>query len=189
MRLTKIIAAASILFFTILPALAGEMPPAPNGYSWVKCGEIKGAFLMPMGWYFKKGQKGVTQGYIFSKENIDESEEYFVGLSVNVVKNISQKTGIRPSSYANEFINQAIAKNEIFKSPWVTNREPFKSYGVVVLNRNDAKGDFITHNLAIANDTTGTLYLLVFESPAKTWESSWKIAEPMLKKFMLDDTI
>ncbi len=49
---------------------------------------------------------------------------------------------------------------------------PFQVYGVVLLNRDRQKGDFITHNLAIANDQTGTIYLLIFESPAKSREAS-----------------
>jgi hypothetical protein len=50
-------------------------------------------------------------------------------------------------------------------------------------------GKFTVHNLLIANNNTGTLYLVMFEAPSAEWTETWKIAEPMLKYLYIDDAI
>ena len=189
MNIIKASFATLVILLISFSAIATELPPPPSGYSWVSCNEIKGAFLMPQGWHFKKGSQGDTLGYFITKENIDEKGEFFTGLSVNVIPNIPQKKGISPSDYADTYIKTASDEREIFKKPWASTMGPFQGYGVVLVNRDSQKGDYITHNLAIANDRTGTLYLLTFESPAKAWDSSWSIGKPMLQRFLIDDTI
>ena len=69
LRNLKLVLLALLVPFSVF---ATELPSPPNGYSWVSCKEIKGAFLMPLGWHFKKGMQGETLGYFFTKENIDE---------------------------------------------------------------------------------------------------------------------
>ena len=51
--------------------------------------------------------------------------------------------------------------------------------------RNDSINPLTIDNLAVANDRTGTLYLLVFESPEDTWDAAWEVAAPMLKRFLI----
>ncbi len=170
-------------------AAALEIPPPPDGYSWASCPEIKGAFLMPMGWYFKKEQQGDTLGYFITQENIDETGGFRTGVSVNVIPDIPRKKGMPASIYAAGYIRTAIAEREVFKKPWFSTMGPFNGHGVVLLNRDIQKGDYITHNLAISNDQTGTLYLITFESPAALWESTWPIAEPIFRRFVINDTI
>jgi len=189
MKILKACLAILVVLLTACNAIATELPPPPEGYSWVHCDEIKGAFLMPIGWHFKKHKQGDKLGYFITEENIATKGEFLTGLSVNVIPEISQKNGMPPSIYANTYIKTAIIEKEIFKKPWATTMGPFQAYGVVLLNRDHHKGDFITHNLAIANDQTGTLYLLIFESPAKSWEASWAVAKPMLQRFLIDDSI
>ena len=178
-----------IVLLSVTSSLSTELPPPPSNYDWVNCTEIKGAFLKPIGWYYKQVKQDDILGYFITKENIDEKGEYLTGLFVNVIPQIPQKKGMSSSNYAKAFIETAISEKEIFKKPWTNSMGPFQAYGVALLNRDSQKGDFITHNLAIANDQTGTIYLLIFESPAESWESSWKVAEPMLQRFLIDDTI
>lgn len=189
MNINKASLTTLVFLLITFSAIATELPPPPSGYSWVSCTEIKGAFLMPQGWHFKKGSEGDTLGYFITKENINEIGEFFTGLSVNVIPNIPQENGMSPSAFADTYIKTASAQREVFKKPWVSTMGPFQGYGVVLVNRDSKKGDYMTHNLAIANDQTGTLYLLTFESPAKVWESSWSIGKPMLQRFLIDDTI
>lgn len=189
MKSIKIFLIALLLCIASINAIATELPPPPEGYSWVRCNEIKGAFLMPMGWYFKKGQQGDTLGYFITKENIEENGEFLTGLTINVIPNIPKKSGMAPSDYAASFIKTAVSEREVFKKPWLSRMGPFEGHGVVLLNRDYQKGDYITHNLAIANDQTGTIYMIIFESPADSWNANWSIAEPMLQRFLIDDTI
>lgn len=180
----------SVLITLLLVGNAGaqKLSDPPMGYSWVACKEIRASFLLPWGWYFKKGVQGDTFGYYFTQQNIEEKGEFLSGLSVNVIPNIPQKNGMSPSVYADSFIKAAILQKEIFKLPWQEGIGSLQGYGVVLLNHDPQRGDFISYNLAIANDRTGTLYLLTFESPAETWEQYRVVAGVMLKQFLLDDS-
>jgi len=41
----------------------------------------------------------------------------------------------------------------------------------------------------VANDKTGTLFLVVFEAPTASWEEAWKTGESIFKKMLLDDEV
>jgi len=42
------------------------------------------------------------------------------------------------------------------------------------------------HTLMIANDKTGTLYVVLFEAPKDRWDEEWKLGHPIVKQLMLD---
>lgn len=171
-------------------ATAAQTPPAaPDGYRWEHCPEIKGALLAPDGWHFKKKIGRDTMAYFVSKENIDTAGEFTTGLSLNVVKNVDVVMQAPPSAYAKELIAEAAASSSVREAPWVKSQGPFRSHGVVITTPDLVKGDFVTHMLAIGNDSTGTLYLLTFESPVEDWAQASAIAEPMLKRLWIDSEI
>jgi len=33
------------------------------------------------------------------------------------------------------------------------------------------------------------MYMIIFEAPASSWKSAWKIAEPILQRFLIDSDI
>ena len=41
----------------------------------------------------------------------------------------------------------------------------------------------------IANDKTGTLYVILFGAPESEWDKAWKIGKTMLNPIFLDDEI
>lgn len=186
-RIMLVVVLLSSLLF--LPAFATDLPPAPKGFSWVSFEETKSAFLKPTGWFSKKAKKGETWGYFITKENIDKTGKFNTGLTVNIIPNIQKKKGMPPTEYAAAFIQEGAKSRKVVKEPWQKNMGPFQSFGVVLLNKDNKGGDFITHNLAIGNDATGTIYLITFEAPASSWESAWKKGEPMLQRFLIDSDI
>ena len=134
-------------------------------------------------------KKGETRSYFITKENIDKTGEFITGLSVNIVSGIPKKKGMSPVKYAKEFIQSAAASRKVAKEPWSTDMGPFKAFGIVLLNRDLRRGDFVTYNLAIGNEATGTFYLIIFEGPASSWETAWKIGEPILQRFLIDSDV
>ena len=170
-------------------SLVTDLPQPPSGYSWARCDEINGAFLRPEGWHFKKQRENDIWGYFITKENIDIEGKFSTGLTVNVIPNIPQKTGYSPSQYAEAYIKEGSSKKEVIRNLWSNSNGPFKSFGVALRNPASKTGAYITHHLAIGNDTTGTLFIIIFEGPEDTWESAWKIGEPMLKQFLIDSDI
>jgi len=163
------------------PAKAFEVPmEAPKGYSWAKCPEIKGGFLKPDGWHFKKQKRGETHGFFITKENIDEESAFTTGLTVNVIPDIPKKKAMTPLAFANQ-LRAAAKKLAPLDSTWEREMGP--------RTQADPAGAFTTHNLYIANEKTGTLYMVIFEAPEADWKATWKTAEPMLKFLYIDDTI
>lgn len=66
---------------------------------------------------------------------------------------------------------------------------PFESFAVIITTPDLANGDFVTYMLAIANDTTGTVYLVTYESPVETWQEAWRIGEPIIQRIVIDSEI
>jgi hypothetical protein len=97
------------------------------------------------------------------------------------------KTGISASQYAQQFIRTATGEREPLKS-WSSTHGPFKAHGHLI--RDDSGGSpVIVQNLVIANDHTGTVYVVLYEAPEAEWEKAWKIGEPILKELIiLDDS-
>ena len=56
--------------------------------------------------------------------------------------------------------------------------------------RDDSGGPPVfVYNLIIANDRTGTIYVVLYEAPEEEWEKAWKVGEPILKELIiLDDS-
>ena len=164
-----------------------KLPTPPEGFKWARCPKIKGAFLCPNDWHFKKHQQGETLGFFITKEKITDKKQFMTGLTVNVMPKIPEKKSMTPYKFAELFRDNAKKINKIIKE-WDKDMGPFKSLGFVYTKK-DKAGDFTVHNLLIANNKTGTLYIVLFEAPTSEWEKTWKIAEPMLKYLYIDDTI
>lgn len=53
-----------------------------------------------------------------------------------------------------------------------------------------AGGESVTvHQVLIANDKTGTLFIVLFGAPTYTWDEVWRNGEVMLKRLLLDDEV
>lgn len=177
------------LLFFVQISIAQELPTPPMGFEWVEAPEIKGAFLKPIGWHYKKYKQGETQGYFITKENIDKKGGFITGFTMNVIPGIPEKMSTTPTQFAKSFIRKASVSRKNLIKPWSRSMGPFNSYGVVIKNPDPEKGDYNTHNLVISNDNTGTVYIVIFEAPTKDWESSWKVGEVILNKLLIDSDI
>ncbi len=186
--MTKLIAV--IFIATISPlSIALDLPTPPTGFEWVEAPEIKGAFLKPNNWHFKKHKRGKIKGYFITQENIDEKGSFTTGVTINVIPDIPEKTNVTPTQFAAAFIKEASDSRKIIKAPWRRSMGPFNSFGVVLQNSDPVKGNYNTHNLVISNDQTGTAYMVLYEAPVINWETSWKTGEVILGKLFIDSDI
>ncbi len=112
---------------------------------------------------------------------------FTTGMSVNVIPNIPKKKRVSPYAFAHQY-REAAKKTIRFTKEWDKDMGPFKSVGFIY-TKEDRSGPFTAHILLIANDKTGTLYMVLFEGPSASWAEIWKIAEPMLNFLFIDDTI
>ncbi len=176
-----------LLFAVCATAQQSALPKPPSGYSWEWCEEIKGAFLKPDGWFFKKGSKGDTLGFFITKEDLAKEGGFKTGLTVNVIPRIPAKKKISAYEFTRQFRDEA-RKSVKFIKEWDRDMGPFRSVGFLY-EKGDRGGAFKVHSLLISNDGTGTVYLVTFEAPGEDWETAWKTAEPIIKQLYIDDTI
>ena len=180
----------AILFLVLSNSLRAEdpLPPASAGYSWQRLTPIKSALLKPDDWFFKQSKKGQTDGFFITKEDIDKSGAFQTGLTLNCVRDVLKKSGRSPSIYAASLADSAAAKHQLIERS-SSQQGPFRAVKFRYVDAPTGKESTTVHQVLIANDKTGTLFMAIFEAPTKNWVEAWKIGEVMLKKMLLDDEI
>lgn len=176
-----------VLVFTACCA-ATELPVAPGGFKWQEASGLKVALLRPIGWFYKEDQSGTTTALFITKESIQKKEKFETGLTLNCVRDIPAKAGMAPSAYAIAFAQQAATTHKLDEQTDF-DQGPFKAVRFRYVDAPKGMTSVTICHLLIANDRTGTLFLVIFEAPTKNWESEWKIGEVIFKKMLLDDEI
>ena len=157
------------------------------GFHWQPLPEVKAALLLPYTWNYKAETSRDAQAYFLTREKIVPGRLFQTGMSLNVVRQITAKSKQSAAVYAQAFS----AKSGRGAGQQVLGQEtktqgPLRLFGVRYRVANGAAGAKIIQQWAIANTTTDTFYLLVFESPEKDWPQAWKLGEEMIKQLRLD---
>ena len=160
------------------------------GYRWQLLPEVKAAVLLPYVWNYKAETSRDAQAYFLTREKIVGSGQFQTGLSLNVVRQISAKSKQKADAYAQAFS----AKSGRGVGQQVLGQErkaqgPLRLYGVRYRVASGPSGPKMIQQWAIANTSTDTFYLLLFESPEKEWPQAWKLGEEMIKQLRLDANI
>ncbi len=167
-------------------AQPADLPTAPQGFFWKRIDEIKAAFLMPDGWYFKRETQKNTLAYFITQENIDKQGLLETGLTVNLIRRL---TAVSAHTYARQFISKFTSENQVIHT-WELGTGVLKGYGCQIkIPASKDRPVIMMHNLAIANIRTNTLYLLMFESPENKWPTAWEKGKVIMDVFALDDEI
>jgi hypothetical protein len=172
---------------TTPPPTAGRSVAAPVGYNWQLLPEVNAAVLKPFTWNYKAEASRDAQAYFVTREKIMPGKQFLTGLSLNVVRRISAKSKQAAEAYARAFA----ARSGRGAGQQVLGQEtkaqgPLRLYGVRYRVANAGADAKIIQQWAIANTTTDTFYLLLFESPEKDWPLAWKFGEEMIKQIRLD---
>jgi len=180
-----------LLFGTLVlvsSIFAQEPPKAPEGYTWVTAKPMKGTFLLPKGWNFLEEQQGDTAACFITKEKITSSTGFDTGVSINLLKNIPAKLKMSPSQYAQRLIDILGQKNETIKK--VTNKVgPFEHQAIEFINRDTSGHSIHIWQIIIANDKTGSAYIVTAESPDKLWVQNWPALEKITSLLGVDDAM
>lgn len=191
------------------------MPPdrrgeIPSGYTWKECPSIRAKFLMPETWFFKQESAPGTQGFFLTREVISgdsftvstgnialrttNPRGYFItGLSINVLSNLYQIAGIRPSVMAGRYMT---SQADLTPTSQMTQqkegslfvfRRYFRSGSRVVMGQRMEPTNFYIE--FTGNDLTGTAYHMAFETPSVKWGEDAKIAKIMIERRVLDPNI
>lgn len=176
----------------ILAAAGGidlNLPAPPAGFTWQRAPEIKGVFLKPEGWHFDTQIKGDTHAYFISREPNMPPDGFDTGLTINVNRDVPTKTGMMPSQFAAAYIDSGAAEFDVIGETFSSSRGTYIVHGGLFRMADAGEGEFNAHMVAMANDSTGTVYLIIFEGPAENWDATWQIGETMLRNIALNDSI
>lgn len=168
------------------PPDATDLPEAPPGFSWLLVPEANASFLRPDGWFLKRqGDAGTTALFITATEIGEAGNRFETGLTVNIIRDIPGKKGVTPLQFALGLREVARGKATfLHENDAVAGKLRFASFVYA-----DAEAGVTIANSLVANDTTGTLTWMIFESPTKEWESRLNEVGVITQMFVLDDEI
>jgi hypothetical protein len=182
----------SILFVVTALVCRGsfaEAPPAaPDGFTWTTCKAMKGVFLLPNGWNFREEQNGDTSACFITKEKITASAGFDTGISINLVKDLPRKAKLKPSDYAQRYLAAVEGKYQAIKKV-SSSKGPFEHYGIEFISTNGSNPPIHMWHILIANDRTGSLHMIVAESPNELWPQNWPVLETVVSMLGVDDTV
>ena len=181
--------AAPLLLLALAASAAGAGAPAdaapPAGYRWIACESMGARLLMPEGWTLRAAPGWEADACSISRTPPDASGEFETGVAVTRLRHVPEKTGLAPSEFARGFVDELESRYKLRRRS-SSSQPPFEAFRAE-LDTQDARGArFRLYQLAIANPATGTVYLIVFRTPAERWERDWPVVEPILDRLGLD---
>jgi hypothetical protein len=164
------------------------LPSPPAGYSWKESNEVTFAILCPDDWYFKQAIQDNTIGLFISKENNESNGFYETGIFVYIKRNVKTETGIEPSEFIKAYHLESAKKSEIIDQ-WNKNVGPLTNISYKSITYYEDERPLKQHTILVANDSTGTVYIINFETLPELWIDNWKIVEPILQKIYIDSSV
>ncbi len=161
----------------------------PEGYTWHPCELMKAQFLVPPGWHFLAAEQGGTAACFISKEEILPNDGFDTGITINQLKDIPGKRGIPPQQFAAEMaqhLSAAGGSREVLKEG-TKKGTPFIATRLEVVDHLPDGVDVRIYYLWLSNPNTGTVYLVIFESPAEDWDANWALVEPVYQVLAFDE--
>lgn len=152
-----------------------NLKEAPEGYTWQSVSSMDAYFLLPKNWFTKEEESNGTKAYFITKENIETNGRFKTGMSINCIPNMSKKINISVDKYACTFIDVLADKYTLIKK-FKTDIGPFTRYACEIKGNNNGE-EIHMYQLCVANNRTGTLYIIVAESPESEWNENSKILD------------
>ena len=180
----------SLFLLAVIACVAGlrgdDTPAMPPGLEWRAIPEIKGKLLVPAGWHFSDlSSSSAERKYRITKSVPGKNGSFETGLVLTV--KIRPKDG-SADQQAQAFVHRYLADGSVLQPFFEEDFGSMKAYGGVVSG--NSSGRSLTYAVnAVANPTTNTLYLFVFQTPAETFDEDWKIGQWLIGRFKLDDEV
>ena len=156
------------------PAFAAAPQTLEAGFSWVAFEPGKMRLQKPDGWFVK----AESDALFISRENIDEAGSFKVGLSVNVLSDVRERTGLQSSEYAKRVLAGMVEGHTVLASD--QSELTGGKFGLTLRVRADTPDPLIVHYLLIADDRADRLSVFSFEAPVSEWVEAWKLGAVML---------
>lgn len=157
-----------------------KLPDPPEGFIWVSLDNALGAFLQPKDWHVHREQSGDTSAIFITPEEIQPDRMFKTGLTVNVV---TGRKDLDAVAYAKALVKEVQRRGETNGVDDIK-FDDFVGFACTAKYK-DPGGDFTMYVAAIGNSKTNALYVILFESPEKEWDTAWRIGQVIAKKFVL----
>ena len=171
------------------PRVEHERPAAPKGFQWQELQGASGSFvLVPDKWHFETLSTQDSLVYRVTKDN-PKTGNVLTGLTINVVRDVKEKTGVDASLYGVRYIDDYMkTTNVLIKPDKIYTLGPFKRASCQVEKTFEAKGEKRLCRVRVvtyANDKTGTLFVVIFGAPTEEWDEAWKVGEQLFRPLLL----
>lgn len=147
-------------------------------------------FLVPENWHASQSASKDGLGFRFGREDPKKGEPLITGLTINVIQDVTRKTNVKPSLYAAHFAERYTKDLEVTKKPASIHIGKFDRLEFEVKKRQSQTGVDLTYRIhvhAVANDSTDTLYIIIFGALDRDWDEEWKLGREILRLYFIDD--
>lgn len=174
---------ALLALLAVTPVAAAES--APDGYSWHACTGMGAEVLVPDGWVFRDAPGEGADACSFSLDAPDANGRFEIGVSLSLLRHVSERTGQTPSDFARGFLDKLAERYRVRRRS-SSSQPPFEAFRAEI-DLEDERGEALRlYQLAIANPLTGSVYLVAFRAPAARYEKEWKRVERAIERLGLD---
>jgi hypothetical protein len=148
-----------------------NLPPAPAGFAWKVIPEYFVAVLVPNGWFFRQHDvfdMHVAGEFAVSKENFDENGKYSTGMTI--VAYVSDDPETFAEGFLTDFVNAATTTQIIASWDSKINGRDAHNLKITAVFPGESeanKNKTLQYSIITAKSWA---YLVVFESPASSWE-------------------
>ena len=186
MNMKDIILAIITLFTISLTTYGEDKPVPPKGFTWKELTEIKGACLIPDNWYFNKLNNEGSQVYTISPEKTKSGKGIDIGLTINVIKKMEEKSKVPAATYALYHLAKYVPKEDFISFSEAKDLGKFQIRHAEVIRKKDDMRVFLR---TYANKETDTLFIITFGAPSEKWEEYLPYKKAMFNLIFLDDDI
>lgn len=145
---------------------------------------IKGSILVPKGWFLKESTEDGVTVYQITREKVEsEHDPFTAGLIFSVTTKVPERTEMKPGAYAEELFSageDGAQPEKHLDPPWETLKNSYRLEG--------ESGDVQIVTWAKANDDSGTLYFITWQSPVAEEEKLGPVRESILSSLKLDSS-
>jgi len=167
----------ALLFFLLAVAGLQAQEPALHDQPLPA---IKGSMQTPEGWFFKEESEDGVYVYQVSREKAEEGAQFLAGLTLSVTTKVPERASTKPSAYAADLMTpDGSSKLQ------TTDEGDFKCFRSEYVIDGEG-GNVQVVNFAKANDKTGTLYFISWQSPQADEEKLAPIREKIFTSLKLD---
>jgi hypothetical protein len=163
-------------------ARAGELPPAPAGFTWFTSTNGAGTFLRPDGLFAKEETHGDTRAVFITKTSIADGGDFDVGFTVNAFDHVS-RGGATARAAATALIARLAKRGRVLLADVVKGNA--LDMNVVRIVDTARGAPVVIHYLTIGDDARDRMWLIFFEAPQSEWDAHYPLGRAMLNGFGL----